>query len=447
MDSNPSLTILEQYKVSPPPATVPMSSLPLTFFDFPWLLFHPIHTLLFYGKAHFTETIIPRLKSSLSITLKHVFPYVGNVIVYPTSPSKKPEIGYVEGDSVAFTSAECNFDFTDLTGNHPRNCDKFYPLIPILSCTKVSEFVKIQIFSVQVTLFPNHGFSIGMSCHHSMGDASTQFSFLNAWTSIARCGTDELYLVNGTLPIYDRLIKYPKLDERFLKNTNLDTFNQNYQLPILSGPSDKVRSTFVLTRNVTNKLKKMVLTQQPTIPYVSSFTVACAYIWSCMAESRNDELELFCFYINCRPRMNPPIPAAYFGNCVIPCITIEKTALLKGKEGFVTATKLLGENLNKILTDKDGVVNDSLTFHDSVANGMPTTTCGVAGTPKLKFYDMDFGWGKPKSYETICLDYDQSISMNCSKELNEAMEIGLSLSSSEMEAFVRIFNRGLEAYI
>ncbi|XP_023757703.1 malonyl-coenzyme A:anthocyanin 3-O-glucoside-6''-O-malonyltransferase-like [Lactuca sativa] len=451
MGSPPVLTTLEESEVSPPPATVSNRSLPLTFFDFLWLTFPPVNTVFFYDlpitKSHFTKTIVPKLKNSLSITLQHFFPFVGNLIVFPSS-DKKPEIRYVEGDYVDVTFAECNLDFNYLIGNHPRECDKFYHLVPLLKRTvKVSDYITIPVFSVQVTLFPNNGFSIGLTNHHSLGDATTRFCFLKAWTSIAQSGTDELFLTHGSLPVYDRLVKYPKLDESYLKNAKVETFNEEYQPPSLSGPTDKVRATVILTRSVINRLKKLVSTQLPSLVYVSSFTVACGYIWSCIAESRNDELEIFGFTIDCRARLDPPIPAAYFGNCVTIWVAMDKAKQLMGMEGFLNAAKLLGESLHKTLTDKDGIVKDLGSLDDLFFELKPTTMIGVAGTPKLKFYDLDFGWGKPKKHETVSIDYNGSISMAACKDQNEDLEIGVSLSASEMEVFVRIFNDGLETYI
>ncbi|KAI3745038.1 hypothetical protein L1987_58138 [Smallanthus sonchifolius] len=452
MASSPILTVLEESQVSPPPATIGDRSLPLTFFDFLWLRQPPIHYLFFYEllitQPQFIQTIIPNLKHSLSITLQHFFPFASNLFMFPTS-TQKPEIRYVEGDSIAVTFAECNLDFNELTGNHPRDCEMFYHLIPLLGQPdKTLDSTKIPLFSVQVTLFPNSGISIGMTNHHCLGDASTRFCFLKAWTSIARLGTDESFLANGTLPDYDRVDKNPKLEESYLNYANVEIFKEDYEAPKLCGPNDKVRGTFILPRTVLTRLKQFVSTQQPTLAYVSSFTVACSYIWSCLASTREaDELQLFGFTIDCRARMNPPLPAAYFGNCVGGCMAMEKSAKLTGKEGFGTAAKLIGESLHKTLTDKDGVVKEIESFGDLFANGIPTTTIGVAGTPKLKFYDLDFGWGKAKKIETISIDYNGSISMNACKEKSEDLEIGVCLPTNEMESFVCIFEDGLKTYI
>ncbi|KAJ0437318.1 putative anthocyanin 6''-O-malonyltransferase [Helianthus annuus] len=449
MASLPILTVLEQAQVSPPEATVGDRLLPLTYFDFLWLAQPPIHNIFFYElfitQTQFIQTIIPNLKHSLSITLQHFFPFAGNLLVFPTS-AKKPEIRYVEGDSVAVTFAESNLDFNELTANHPRDCEKFYHLIPPLDhVQKTSDSTKIPLFFVQVTLFSNSGISIGMTNHHCLGDASTRFNFLKAWTSIAQSGSDESFLANGTMPFYDRLIKNPKLDESYLKFARLETFKE-YQPPKLE-PTDKVRATFILPRTVLLRLKELVTTQVPTIAYVSCFSVACAYIWSCIASSTHEnELQVCGFAIDCRARMNPALPASYFGNCVGWCYVPAQSKVLTGKEGFVTAAKLLGESLHERLTDKDGIMKD-IVFDDLFSSGVPPTIIGIAGTPKLKFYDMDFGWGKPRKIETVSIDYSQSVSMNACREKDEDLEIGLSLPINQMKLFVNTFEEGLKPYV
>ncbi|KAK1441552.1 hypothetical protein QVD17_07545 [Tagetes erecta] len=446
-------TVIEESRVSPPPDTVADRLLPLTYFDFFWLSQPPIHYLFFYElpitQPHFIETIIPNLKHSLSITLQYFFPFASNLFVFHTS-NKKPEITYAEGDSVTVTFAECNLDFHQLTGNHARDCDMFYNLIPVLGEVKrTSDTTIIPVFSVQVTLFPGSGISIGMSNHHCLGDASTRFYFLKAWTTIAQSGTDESFLANGTLPFYDRVINNPKLDANFLSFVKVESFN-DYQLPKLCAPSDKVRATFIMSRSMLNRLKTLVSTQIPTLAYVSSFTIACAYIWSCIASTNDDELQGFSFTIDCRARMSPPVPTTYFGNCLGGCLATEQSTKLTGKDGFVNAAKLLGETLHKTLNDKDGIVKEIKieSFEDLFPDRIiPKTLIGVAGTPKLKFYNMDFGWGKPKKMETISIDYNGSISLNACKEKSEDFEIGVCLTNTKMVTFVNVFKDGLESYI
>ncbi|XP_071740304.1 malonyl-coenzyme A:anthocyanin 3-O-glucoside-6''-O-malonyltransferase-like [Rutidosis leptorrhynchoides] len=453
--SSPMLNVVQVFRVSPPPSTVQNRSLALTFFDMIWLLRPPVHHVFFYDlpdvtMSHFKTTIIPTLNNSLSTTLQHFFPYAGNLIIFPTH-SKKPEIRYVQGDYVNITYSEScndNLDFNDLTGNHPRNCDKFYHLIPPLGpCVKNKEddddcnYTKIPVLSVQVTLFRNHGISIGITIHHSLADATTQNEFLNAWTSISQSGTDELFRSRNKFPFYDReVISNPRRDaETLVIALNVESLeNREYQVPHLYGPTNKVRATFIMTLNMVNRLKKLVKTHFPSIPYVSTFTVACAYIWSCLVKScKSDELEILIFAIECRARANPSIPATYFGNCAIPCVCISETSVVRN-EGFIATAKLIGEELHKVLTTEGGVLMARAPY--SKVNGR--TMIGVAGSPKMNFYDVDFGWGNPKKQEIISIDYEGAISMNASKESNENLEFGISLPGTQMENFAQIFNDG-----
>ncbi|GJS95310.1 malonyl-coenzyme A:anthocyanin 3-O-glucoside-6''-O-malonyltransferase-like protein [Tanacetum coccineum] len=463
------LTILESCQISPPPATIGNRSLPITFFDLIWLPHFPINQLFFYEFPHsrtrFIEKVVPNLKHSLSLTLQHFFPFASNLLVFPkpndSSLARQPEIRYVEGDYVVLTFVECDhLDFDDLVGNHPRACDKFYPLVPSLGhVVRESDFMVIPLFAVQVTFYENRGFSIGITNHHVLCDASTKYDFLRAWTSIARHGTDELFLAKrSNLPVYDRLIKYPdSFDQMFIKESGVETLYSKYQLPELIGPSSKARSTFILTKAKINLIKSWVSRQVPTLQYVSSFSVACAYVWSCIAKSRaevegtkgEDELERFVCVANFRSRMDPPLPQTYFGNCVAPCVAITKSFLLSENNGFLVAVESLGEAISKTVKNKDELLKDDELWFEmlfKIPAKIPAKI-GVAGTPKVKIYDIDFGWGKPKKYETISIDCNGSITVNACKESPNDLEIGLSLPDKQMNAFIAIFDRELQSFL
>ncbi|GKD00425.1 malonyl-coenzyme A:anthocyanin 3-O-glucoside-6''-O-malonyltransferase-like protein, partial [Tanacetum coccineum] len=137
--------------------------------------------------------------------------------------------------------------------------------------------------------------------------------------------------------------------------------------------------------------------------------------------------------------VNPPVLANYFGNCLSGCGAMDKTTMLIGKEGFV--------KLHKTLTNKNGPMLDLYSVGEFFTDRMPSTMIGAAGTPKLKSYDIDFGWGKSKKVETISLDFNGSISMNACKESSDGLEIGVVLPANEMDIFVCTFQDGLQSYI
>ncbi|KAL8205370.1 hypothetical protein R6Q57_008921 [Mikania cordata] len=58
-----------------------------------------------------------------------------------------------------------------------------------------------------------------------------------------------------------------------------------------------------------------------------------------------------------------------------------------------------------MLTDKDEMVKDIGPIVNLFLDGRPTKMMAVAGTPKLKFYDLDFGFGKPVKHESFRLQW------------------------------------------
>ncbi|KAJ4971752.1 hypothetical protein NE237_004851 [Protea cynaroides] len=127
--------LLERCKVAPPAGSTPTSTvLLLTFFDIPWLPLSPVEFLFFYEfsypKSQFTDSIVPRLKHSLSSTLIHFYPLSRN-ISWTLEPNQ-PIIRYTEGDSVSFTLAESEANFYHLSSNHLKDVIKSRPLLPHL---------------------------------------------------------------------------------------------------------------------------------------------------------------------------------------------------------------------------------------------------------------------------------------------------------------------------
>ncbi|KAA0033861.1 phenolic glucoside malonyltransferase 1-like isoform X3 [Cucumis melo var. makuwa] len=129
-----SLKLIDVCKVPPPPTAVEPSSLRLTFLDLLWLRFHPYQLLFFYelpsNEISFHDVIVPKLKSSLSLTLQHYLPLAGNLVW--SSQSDVPIIEFVEGDGISMTVAESDGDFYHLSGNGFREVSEFHPLVPQL---------------------------------------------------------------------------------------------------------------------------------------------------------------------------------------------------------------------------------------------------------------------------------------------------------------------------
>ncbi|CAA2992451.1 malonyl-coenzyme:anthocyanin 5-O-glucoside-6 -O-malonyltransferase-like [Olea europaea subsp. europaea] len=257
-------TQIEHCEIQPPPGEVNELTLPLTFFDLPWLYFHPIQRLLFYefpcSEAYFFETIVPNLKESLSLTLEHYIPLAGNLLC-PLN-NEKPVLRYMVEDSVPLIIAESNENFNNLTANYARDTDQFYPFVPQLPRPKKeAEYKIIRVFSLQVTLFPNHGLCIGFTNLHTVGDASSIVGFIKAWASISKLGGDSQLIETNSLPLFDRSVIQ---DPNGIGNL---WWNQLNNIPIrfssLHSLTNKVRNTYILHQADIQKLKDSLFARNP----------------------------------------------------------------------------------------------------------------------------------------------------------------------------------------
>ncbi|KAF5755920.1 putative anthocyanin 6''-O-malonyltransferase [Helianthus annuus] len=141
--------------------------------------------------------------------------------------------------------------------------------------------------------------------------------------------------------------------------------------------------------------------------------------------------------VDWRSRIHPPLPQTYFGNCLGPCFcTPTKSSLLASNKGFLTAAEVFGNALSETIKNNDALMKDAETWLERAYDPMPTI--GVSGTPKIKIYDVDFEWGKPKKHETPSIDYNGSISVNACKDSPADIEIGICLPAKQLDACISI---------
>lgn len=348
--------VIEQCQVAPSLGSSDKMTLPLTYFDILWLHNQHVPRILFYklpiDKNSFVQTIIPTLKHSLSLTLKHYQPLAGN-LVCPLDSSGSPELRYVKGDSVSVTFSESDMDFDYLVSNdHPCYAKDFHPLVPQLTKPKDVSGVRFaSVFAIQVTLFPNYnGISICFINHHVVGDGSTIVAFIKAWASLNKYGENDDHH-EFMIPFYDRsIVKEPyglrDLVWDGMKKYQMDMSDITAPPPT---PDNIVRGTFIIRRDDIQKLKNLISSRRPSLTHVTSYTVMCSYLWTCLVKSEyaiggteildEDVMEYFSCTVDYRLRFHPPLPSSYFGNCIIWYIARIRRVDLVGREGFTIATE------------------------------------------------------------------------------------------------------------
>lgn len=461
--------LLESCRIPPVAAGEPRV-LPLSFLDMMWLHSDPICRVLFYehgansSEAYFLETLVPKLKQSLSLTLKHYPPVAANLVF--SDQDTRPFIRYVPGDSVSLNIALSSRDFGELVANDARDCDQFYDFVPEIralkqdeldQCSKTSSVnVIVPLMALQVTLFPGRGICIGFSNHHTLGDARSIVGFISAWASINQFGGERSSSDDMPPPIFDKsVINDPNgIDAIYWKTMREIPFNfSSFRLP-----TNRVRATYTLHQADIKKLKDSVsakISNKPgLVQYLSTFVVTASYVWTCFLKSGdavgeqvdNDMLEFFFFAVDLRGgRTDPPVPANYFGNCLSHGMALAKHRELVAEEGYVIAAEGVAENIKNKVSNKDEVLKCAENW---AADGQKykgrLRMFGVSGSPKFDLSGADFGWGRTRKVEVVSIDGDEySMSLCKCNDSQGGLEFGLSLPKERMEAFAAIFEHGL----
>ncbi|XP_004306067.1 PREDICTED: phenolic glucoside malonyltransferase 1-like [Fragaria vesca subsp. vesca] len=418
------------------------SSLPLTFFDLLWLRFPPVELLYIYQTSS-TDSVLSQLKTSLSLALQHFPPLAGNLI-WPQD-SLKPLLSYVQGDAVSVTVAESDADFDHLINSVLLAAKDFSPLVPQLDVTDD----RAAAMALQITVFPNRGFSIGTAMHHAILDWKTWAMFVKAWAHICK-HEEEQALPSSLVPFYDRrVVKDPAgLGELYSKEHRYqDGRTDNRSLSTASlgkapkATEDLIRGTFEFTRALIQRLRADVTTKTASASslHLSTFSLVCAYTWVCMvkAEEIKGGTTILIFAVDSRSRLDPPIPATYFGNCIVGRVAVAETKGLLSEDGLVVAVNAITEALRSL---EKGVLDGAEDWVSKFVDfSLYDRIYSIAGSHRLEVYDTDFGWGRPKRVEVISIDRTGAISLLDSKNGGGGVEVGLVLKKHYMEAFDALF--------
>lgn len=437
--------------------------LPLTFFDLRWVRSHPTQQVIFYklfksSREFFYSVILPRLELSLSLVLHHYIPYAGHLTWDPQNP--KPHIVVFGHDTVSLTVAESDADFLFISSKGLRPQSELRVLVPELSVSCDST----SLYSLQITLFPNQGFCIGLAEHHVVKDGVGSIMFIKSWAHICKLlGHRTLTLPclpKDLTPILDRtLINVPPgLESKIMQSIWYFSDEKDGKRTLRPPPTghistDLVRITLQLTQEKVKNLKEQAKRESARSLhdlYLSTFVVTTAYLWSCLVKTRGDSEErpvLFMYAADFRNRLDPPVPERYFGNCVFPigCFGYKAKPFL-GRDGFINAIEILGDSVKSL--GSQGIETLCELYIDGTKQVKPGTQVdSVSGSNRTGVYGSDFGWGKPVNHEIVSIDRYAAFTISERRDEIGGAEIGLCLKKSKMDTFMSLFNYGLDIII
>ncbi|KAI9177935.1 hypothetical protein LWI28_020818 [Acer negundo] len=471
MAAQPStVKVIDQIQVSPPQGSVSATTVPLTSLDVIWFVCCPVQRIFFYEfphpTLHFTQTLLPHLKESLSQTLRHFFPFAGNLTCPP--PPHLPYILFKEGNAaVQVVVTESNADFNHLVvGNHARDVKTLQSLVPKLPFIRPSSSSKTThvapVMAVQFTVFTNSGFSVGVTSNHVAGDGRSINHFMKYWASINKSPQGDHDLITTSS------LSLPYCSKDIIEDSDGITSNilkdiQSIGDSGLSGEApdddDHVLITLVLKRAEIEKLKHCVKTTQSKNEldqqiFISSFAVTCAFTWVNLMklheqingspDDDDDVVYHFLALVDCRERDLSEIPANYIGNCLTYILVPAKRSELMGESGIVFAAKAIGRKINevgKLGAMKGLYLENSIPSIMEASKRSPVVT--VASSPKFQVYNTDFGWGRPKKFDLIHISAYTCFSLSESRDADSGLDIGIIVERDKMDIFNAIFEQQL----
>ncbi|KAK7394400.1 hypothetical protein VNO78_14928 [Psophocarpus tetragonolobus] len=424
------------------------TSLPLTFFDVLWLRLPPVERIFFYDFPHptsvFYQTLLPKLKHSLSIALAHFSPVAGH-LTWPLH-SQYPIINCNSAHTVSLIVAESHADFNHLAGTDLCEAKDIHHLLPHLTISHQ----QATVLALQLTLFPNSGFSIGTTSHHAVLDGKTSTSFIKSWAYICRESQSPL-LSSELCPFYDREVIKDSyhLGEKYVSDWLKQGGPNNRSLMVwdLQAPEDAIRGLFHLSRSAIEKLKQIVASKKKgnTNLRLSTFVLSVAYGWVCRtrAEETKNKRVMLALNVDCRARLEPPVPATYFGNCVGARLAIAETREITGEDGLIVAVDALN---NALETLKDGALSGAQDWSTWLLEGLTDDVriIGVAGSPRFDVYSTDFGWGRPNKVEMASIDRTGAFCLSDTKN-GDGVEISFVSNKRAMDAFASLFVNHLQS--
>uniref|UniRef100_A0A7N0TB93 Anthocyanin acyltransferase n=2 Tax=Kalanchoe fedtschenkoi TaxID=63787 RepID=A0A7N0TB93_KALFE len=459
--SSHQVKVLEQCQISPPPDSVPTTSLPFTFLDVTWMFCCPIQRIFLYqvpfSAAQFTDQVLPRLKKSLSLALQRFFPFCGN-FVCPPQPSE-PHILYNDGDSVQFLVAQSTGALSEFLSDGLRDSKEIHTLVPPTPPTRILDDTLVELtplLSVQVTLFPNSGLCIGIKYRHTVADGMSSIHFVKTWASIFQANCD-MSCVCISLPVIDRgVIEDPKGNKDAMLGFWRAWGSPTWKEDAAALMEDNVRATFTLSRYEIERMKKWVSAKCDNGPlHLSSFVVTTAFIWVCLIKSldvvtNNASKDVaqchFGLAVDCRNRFGLAIPDTFFGNCIAGRIVSFPRGKFKEDDCVAPVAAAIGHSVQSLDSGVvDGYRNSFSKWPELHESGDDILT--VAGSPKLAQYDTNFGWGKPRKVEVVHIDISGSISLSESRNGDGGLEVGVARNRRQMEVFTSFFQQGLNQFV
>uniref|UniRef100_A0A0D3EMQ4 Uncharacterized protein n=1 Tax=Oryza barthii TaxID=65489 RepID=A0A0D3EMQ4_9ORYZ len=173
----------------------------------------------------------------------------------------------------------------------------------------------------------------------------------------------------------------------------------------------------------------------------STFVAVAALVWSSVVRARasrqpdDGARAHLVFPADCRRRLDPPVDAAYFGNCVRCCVAGAAAGdLADAHRGVLHAREAIREAIDGFL--EHPMVEAFDAWIDAVAALVRQPGfVAVTASPRFQVYEVDLGWGAPSRVEFASESLPNGMVAMTAGRKEASVQVMATLRPEHMEAF------------
>eukprot|EP01018_Ginkgo_biloba_P000765 Gb_31628 [translate_table: standard] len=382
--------------------------------------FRPAHlmkVLIMYNTGNGDKeyhSMVERLKRSLSLSLVHFYPLAGRLVL-----GEDGRYAIDCNDAGAeFIEARTNISLSDMQDDDFDRATLFQKLVEA-GKTSLCNDCNLPLVSIQVTRFAGGGLCVGLSINHVIVDGQSYWHFFKSWAELSRGVSISL------LPIHNRTVfKVNKLELENRAAANItcieslksewvegsavtNTAEETHQIRI--SDIHVCYKTFHFTSDMFHSLKRLAMGRGVEGAASNTFSAFSSHMWKCIMKAKGvaeEETVYFLFPVNCRSRINPALPPAFFGNCVHLAVAQARAGKLFS-ERISYGAALIAEAMNSV---RDKTIKDFIKTAEGRGNSMDQTASALLNNGHLivmtystsfSVYNIDFGWGRPAHVKSV----------------------------------------------
>eukprot|EP00249_Psilotum_nudum_P006388 c19702_g1_i1 orf=133-1512(-) len=442
-----SVKLLRKSMVAPAtPTPLTARSLPLSHFDLIMRNFQYNQRILLYSLDYLQEqlafgSIVEKLKSSLSQTLVHFYPLAGTLTFTEEHLGGRLEV-LCNDTGVEFIEAFANVSVEEMLDR--RKPPVLHELAPRKGAMNM-DGTDIPLLIVQVTQLGGTGLAIGLTINHMLCDGYSLWHFMTSWAQL--CNGDSSIV----LPIFDRSLiesehpePMPKSKEKTFQ-PSISSFSEKKVERIVQSPLLQERVFHFSATDLADLKLQANMDRKGGKPY-STFAVLTSRLWKLISNARglgDEEVTAFKLAIDCRKRLLPVVPQAYFGNGVH---AIGPKAVVKDLkvQSLSHVASLVSDAVHAY--ENDSIRKSMYELNQRGPNALTFSMWGkndVAVSSYFHFpaYKTDFGWGKPVGVRSgLGNKCDGKITFFPGREGDGSVDAEVMLYGDAMERFEKLMS-------